>query len=316
MTGPSDDQRPALRDDAWRAATFDAERGRLTGLAYRLLGSLTDAEDVVQEAWIRWSRADVAAVERPSAWLTTTVGRLGLDRLRARRRERVDYVGPWLPEPFVQPLDGPRNTGGPADPADVAELADSLTTAFLVLLERLSPEERLVVLLADVFAEPFGSVAATVGRTPDATRQLAVRARRKLRAGPQPPVRPRPAEELAVAAAFAAAVMAGDVDAVRALLHPDTVLTSDGGQHRRAARRPVVGPDRVARFVVNVLRRLPEGGDVEPVLVNGAPGMLVSVDGRPFLVHALEVRDGRVARQYLVLNPDKLAAVGRGVGLS
>lgn len=116
--------------------------------------------------------------------------------------------------------------------------------------------------------------------------------------------------------AFAGAVMSGDLDAVRALLHPDTVVTGDGGPHRRAVRRPVVGPDRVARFVVNVLRRLPEGGEVEPLRVNGTPGMLVSVDGRPFLVHAVEVRDGRVARQYLVLNPDKLAAVGRGVGLS
>ncbi|MFN6120226.1 MAG: RNA polymerase sigma factor SigJ [Actinomycetes bacterium] len=309
------------RDDVWRAATFDAERARLTGLAYRLLGSLSDAEDVVQEAWIRWSRTDVDVVERPAAWLTTTVSRLGLDRLRARRRERTDYVGPWLPEPFVQPLGttAQGTAGASADPADVAELADSLTTAFLLLLERLSPEERLVVLLAYVFAEPFGSVADAVGRSPDATRQLAVRARRKLRdaapAGPPGP-RPRRTEQLAVATAFAAAVMDGDVDAVRALLHPVAVLTSDGGAHRRAARRPVVGPDRIARFLVNLRDRLPEGGQVDAVWVNDSPGLLVSVAGRPYLVHALEVSDGRVARQYLVLNPEKLAGVGRDVELS
>jgi RNA polymerase sigma-70 factor (ECF subfamily) len=307
------------RDDAWRSATFDAERARLTGLAYRLLGSLSDAEDVVQEAWIRWSRTDVDAVERPAAWLTTTVSRLGLDRLRARRRERTDYVGPWLPEPFVHPLGTTTHAmaDASADPADVAELADSLTTAFLLLLERLSPEERLVVLLADVFAEPFESVADAVGRSPDATRQLAVRARRKLRdaapAGPQR--RPRRTEQLAVATAFAAAVMDGDVDAVRALLHPDAVLTSDGGAQRRAARRPVVGPDRIARFLVNLRDRLPEGGQVDAVWVNDSPGLLVSVAGRPFLVHALEVSGGRVVRQYLVLNPEKLAGVGRDVEL-
>jgi RNA polymerase sigma-70 factor (ECF subfamily) len=313
MSEPPD--RP--RDDAWLAATFDAERARLTGLAYRLLGSLTDAEDVVQEAWIRWSRTDVAVVERPAAWLTTTVSRLGLDRLRTRRRERVDYVGPWLPEPFVRPIDAAAHAvaDAAADPADVAELADSLTTAFLVMLERLSPEERLVVLLADVFAEPFGSVADAVGRRPDATRQLAVRARRKLRDAAPPERRPKRTEQLAVASAFAAAVMGGDVEAVRALLHPDAVLTSDGGPHRRAARRPVVGPDRVARFLVNLRDRLPEGGRVEAVWVNESPGLLVSVGARPFMVHSLEVSGGRVVRQYLVLNPEKLAGVGRDVEL-
>ena len=162
-------------DDA-RLAVFEAERPKLLGLAYRLLGSLGDAEDVVQDAWLRWSRIDddtMASIERPGAWLTTTVSRLGLDRLRARRREQVDYVGPWLPEPLVRPM--------PADdPERAAEVADSLTTAFLLLLERLSPEERLVLLLVDVFGEPFTTAADLVGKSYAATRQLAVRARRKL----------------------------------------------------------------------------------------------------------------------------------------
>lgn len=323
LDGPSTGDGPgrgaAGRDEAWRLTAFTAERPRLVGLAYRLLGSVTDAEDVVQEAWFRWARTDVDGIERPGAWLTTTVSRLGLDRLRARRRERVDYVGPWLPEPLVRPLDptlvaaDDRRT----DPAASAELADSLTTAFLVMLERLTPEERLVLLLADVFGEPFPSVAETVGRTPDATRQLAVRARRKLRDDVVSSDRRAPAaEQLAVATAFVGAVMSGDLDAVRSMLHPDAVLTSDGGPHRHAARRPVVGADRVARFLVNIARRVPDDVRFDPVWVNGSPGVLVSFGGRPYMVNVVEVRDGRVVRQYSVSNPDKLAAVGRTVELA
>ena len=158
--------------DAPDTAVFTAERPRLVGLAYRLLGSVTDAEDVVQEAWFRWAGADRASVERPAAWLTTVVSRIGLDRLRAAKRSRTDYVGPWLPEPLVQ-------ADAMNDPERAAELSDSLTTAFLVMLEQLSPEERLVVLLVDVFGESFQTAATAVGRSDDACRQLAVRARRK-----------------------------------------------------------------------------------------------------------------------------------------
>ncbi|MCB1001512.1 MAG: RNA polymerase sigma factor SigJ [Acidimicrobiales bacterium] len=290
-------------------ATFEAERARLTGIAYRLLGSVGDAEDVVQEAWLRWARADRTAIEHPPAWLTTVVGRLGLDRLRARRRDRTDYVGPWLPEPIVEPV---------ADPAAVAELADSLTTAFLVLLETLAPDERLVVLLADVFAEPFPAIADVLGRTPDATRQLAVRARRKLataREGRSDTPRPSAAEQWSVANRFVAAVMTGDLDEVRRLLDPAVVLVGDGGPARHAARRPVLGPERVARFVINIARRVPQGAEVAAVWVNGAPGLLVTVRGRPDMVLALDVRDARVQRVFSILNRDKLAAVGRSIAL-
>ncbi|MFN8024608.1 MAG: RNA polymerase sigma factor SigJ [Acidimicrobiales bacterium] len=309
-------------------ALFEEERPRLLGLAYRLLGSLGDAEDVLQEAWIRWSRSDLDVVERPAAWLTTTVSRLGLDRLRARRRDRMEYVGPWLPEPIVAPITA-TGASPSADPADAAELADSLTTAFLVMLEQLSPEERLVVLLADVFAEPFPAVADLLGRSPDATRQLAVRARRKLAAasaasdptddeGPARirTARPPASEQLAVAAAFVDAVVRGDLDAAKSMLHPDTVLTSDGGPHRHAARRPVRGPDRVARFLINIARRVPPSMTIEPVWVNGAPGLVHSLGGHPYMVSILEVRDGLVHRQYSVLNPDKLAAIGRQIELT
>jgi RNA polymerase sigma-70 factor (ECF subfamily) len=294
---------------ATHEAVFAAERPRLVGLAYRLLGTLTDAEDVVQEAWFRWERVDIATIERPAAWLTTVVSRLGLDRLRARRRERIDYVGPWLPEPIVAPL-----TFEQPEPA--AELSDSLTTAFLVMLEQLSPEERLVLLLVDVFGEPFRSVATLLERSDDACRQLAVRARRKMRAQPDRHV-PARAEQLALATAFVGAVMSGDIEQVKAMLTPDAVLTSDGGSQRHAARRPVVGPDRIARLVVNIGRRAlaAEGLSFDPVWVNGRPGVVVSVGGRPYMVTIIEVVDDKIDRYYSILNPDKLESIGRTVDL-
>ena len=245
----------------------------------------------------------------PPAWLTTVVSRRGLDRLRQRKRERVDYVGPWLPEPVVTPATSP------TDPATAAELSDSLTTTFLVALERLSPEQRLVVLLADVFGEPLSAVADTVGVSHAACRQLAVRARRKLRepAGDDPlaPAGGLSPTSLATASALAAAVLDGDVDEVLRLLDPDAVLISDGGPNRHAARRPVVGRERVARFLVNLVHRFTERHTVEPVIMNGLPAMLLRLDGAPDVVQAVEVVDGVVTRVLIVSNPDKLAYVDR-----
>jgi RNA polymerase sigma-70 factor (ECF subfamily) len=292
-------------------ALFAEERPRLIGLAYRLLGSLADAEDIVQEAWVRWNRVDHAALDSPQAFLTTVVSRLGIDRLRARQRAQVDYVGPWLPEPLVSAEDGP---------AAAAELGDSLTTAFLVLLERLSPEERLVLLLADVFGQSFANVAAVVGKSPDATRQIAVRARRKVRTD-EDAVPPRAGREqqLLVAAEFVAAVAAGDEARVRALVTADGVLVSDGGAKRHAARRPVVGAERIARFLVNIFRRFAaiEGHEVtaRSCWINGSPGVVLSIDAMPYWVVAFDVRDGRVDRLHATLNPDKLGAVDRIIDL-
>lgn len=291
------------------AVVFDAERPRLVGLAYRLLGSVADAEDVVQEAWLRWASADRDAVERPAAWLTTVVSRLGLDRLRARARDRAAYVGPWLPEPLVEPLDP---SGRAVDPAEQAALADSLTTAFLVLLERLSPVERLVILLVDVFGEPFRLAAEVTGRSEPAVRQLAVRARRKLRDGSVvPAVEPRAdAAAVEVATALLGAIATGDLDTAMGLLAPDVVLVSDGGPDRHAARRPVVGPFRVARLLVNLAKRLPVDVEVEPCLVNGEPGVVLREDGRPAYVMAVGVdAAGTVDHVSLVVNPDKLVRV-------
>jgi RNA polymerase sigma-70 factor (ECF subfamily) len=293
-------------------AVFDAERPRLVGLAYRLLGSLADAEDVVQEAWLRWQRADRTAIEQPAAWLTTVTSRLGLDRLRARQRDRAEYVGPWLPEPILAPVDQ-------TDPAGHAELSDSLTTAFLLLLEGLRPTERLVLLLSDVFDEPFDEIGAIVGKSPEACRQVASRARRKVR-GLASDRAGRPARHdraaLEVAYAFAAATLRGDEAAVLELLAPDVVLVSDGGKDRHAARRPVIGPDRVGRLLLNLTRRLPASTEAVPCWVNGSPGFLVRVRGQPFLTQAFEVVGGRIRRVTIVTNPEKLSAATHDVALS
>ena len=318
--GSDADRGPAADGDA--DAVFTAERPRLVGLAYRLLGSVADAEDVVQEAWFRWARADRAQIERPAAWLTTVVSRIGIDRLRVVRRERVDYVGPWLPEPIVEPIGSwstDTSVGRLArDPAESAELADSLTTAFLVLLERLSPEERLAILLVDVFGESFRTAAAALDRTEESARQLAVRARRKLRvdAGQDGPLRrPSPtSSDLAVATAFVGAVLNGDMALVQSLLAPDAVLVSDGGANRHAARRPVVGADRVARFMVNITKKVVAASlELSPAWVNGRPGVVMGFGGIAFGVAAVEVDGDQVARAWLVLNPDKLQHLARAV---
>ena len=300
---------------------FERERPRLTGLAYRLLGSLTDAEDVIQDAWLRWQRVDRSTIERPEAWLTTVVSRLGLDRLRVRQRERDRYVGPWLPEPLVR-LDEPVDQREPTlaqpggDPERHAELADSLTTAFLLLLEELSPTERLTILLADVFDESFASVAVVLGKSESAVRQQAVRARRKLRDAAPAARPPSDPEQLRVAEAFLAATALGDVDTVISLLAPDVVLLSDGGPDHHAARRPVVGPHRVSRLMLNLASRLPANAVIDVRWVNGSPGIVVRVGGAPVFVVAVEVGDGLVHGVKVVVNPDKLTAIDRGITLS
>ena len=302
------------------AARFEAERARLTGLAYRLLGSVSDAEDVVQDGWLRWQAADRSMIDSPAAWLTTVVSRLGIDRLRARRREQERYIGPWLPEPLVGPLTGgegpgdarasdPADPDTSSDPAEVAALSDSLTTAFLLMLEELTPTERLTVLLADVFDEPFSSVAEILDKSESAVRQQAVRARRKLRAA-APSGRPTAdADQIRTAEAFLAATALGDLDTVMSLLAPDVVMISDGGPDHRAARRPVIGPDRVGRLMVNLAGRIPEGASITLESINGSPGAVVRLDGQVSFVVAVEIAGGLVHGITSVVNPDKLTAV-------
>ena len=278
-------------------AVVEAERPRRVGLAYRLLGSMTDAEDVVQDAWLRWETSP-AEIDRPEAWLTTVVTRLAIDRLRSAQHQRETYVGPWLPEPVAEEL----------GPAEAAELADSMTLGFLTVLERLEPVERAVFLLADVFDEPFSEIARIVGRSPAACRQIASRARRRVR-DPQRRAADESivvAEQRRVASAFVAATAAGDVDALLGLLAPDVVLVSDGGADRHAARRPVVGPERVARLLTNIARRMPRTMAVEVLMVNHEPGIVLSFGGQPFMVVVVHVEGGKVSAVNTILNPDKL----------
>lgn len=301
------------------ADEFMAERSRLVGLAYRITGSRLDAEDVVQEAWVRAQRVDWSTIERPAAWLTRVVARLSLDALKRAHRRRETYVGPWLPEPVATPELVPgspslvsSSPSGSDDPAEVVTLAESLTFGLLRVLDALSPVERVVFLLAQVFGTSYDDIAATVERSPAACRQIASRARRKVQtgpaAGPRSAARHDPPEGVTkVAEALMVALLQEDVDAVMAVLADDVELRSDGGAKVYAARRPVVGPKRVARFLLNLLRRYPVEG--VPMRLNGEPGLLALLDGQPFYAVATQVADGRVVAFHVIRNPDKLAAL-------
>lgn len=245
--------------DARATEVFEAERARLAALAYRMLGTPDDADDVVQDVWLRWAAADRSGIVEPAAWLTTVTTRLAIDRLRSARRRREVYVGPWLPEPLLAGED-----------------------------------------------DPFAEVAAHVERSEAAARQIAKRARDRVRAE-RPRTDADPAHDGERADAFLGAVVQGDVDGLRQLLTDDVVHLSDGGPHRRTARRPVVGADRVACLLVNLASRMEPGTRVDPVRVNGQLGWYVTVEGRPELVLVPAFRDGRVASVLAVLNADKLA---------
>ena len=277
------------------AEAFAAERPRLLGLAYRILASYSDAEDVVQEAWIRWQRVDHDDIDRPAAYLTTVLTHLALDRVRTITRRREHYVGPWLPEPIaIEP-----------GPEEHSEMAESLTLGFLMVLDRLNPTERAVWLLADVFAEPYTLIASATGKSEAACRQIATRARRRLREE-----RPAPPERLdaGLLMRLMAAVAAGDLSQTLELLDADVVLVSDAGPHHKAARQPVVGADRVARFAINVARRGQVTG-LQETCLNGSAALVVEIDGAMPLVVTGEQHAGSVTHIFLLLNDEKLGAV-------
>lgn len=263
---------------------LEAERRRLFGLAYRMIGEVAEAEDAVQDAMARWAAADPAAIDNPAAWLTTVTTRICLDRLTAARRRRVTYVGPWLPEPLLT---------DDADPADAAEAADTMTLAFLVLLETLSPAERAVFLLHDVFGHPHDEIARMLDRSPAAVRQLASRARAHLQ-DRRPRYEADADRRRAVAEAF---------------LAPDVVLTSDGGGRASAARHPLHGADRVARFLRGIWRQAGAAATVDLVEVNGEPGLVGRIEGEVAALFVLHVDGGAVAEIQAIRNPEKLARV-------
>jgi RNA polymerase sigma-70 factor (ECF subfamily) len=299
------------------AAEFEAERAHLTAVAHRMLGSRAEAEDAVQETWLRYARtladpAVRAGIRDPRAWLTTVCGRVCLDLLRSARVRRETYPGQWLPEPVVTPLPD----GFAPDPAERAARADRLGTALLLVLERLSPEQRVALVLHDVFAVPFEQIAETLGTTPAAARQLASRARRAVHTEGVPRHSADPAEQRRVVAAFLAASESGDLAGLLRVLAPDVVLIGDGGGHFPAARRPIVGADAVARFLFGVYG--PDGryaGRVRfrPVLVDGTLGLYAEApyrDGREIrLVVSFAVHQGRITGVFNQINPEKLTGL-------
>jgi RNA polymerase sigma-70 factor (ECF subfamily) len=285
-------------------APFFAHRSLLFTVAYELLGSAVDAEDVVQEAWLRWADADRAAVRDPRAYLVRIVTRQALNRLRTLARQREDYVGAWLPEPL---LTSP-------DVAEDAELAESVSIAMLTVLETLGPTERAVFLLREVLDVPYDEIADTLERSPAAVRQIAHRARAHV-AARRPRVAVSRAEQQAAVEQFRSAVQTGDLKGLLDVLAPDVVLVTDGGGLVPALRHPVAGADRVARILAGFPRVVP-GARVGSMWLNGAPALRIDLNGELKSAISLVIEAGRVARIYAVHNPHKLARLGTSMPLS
>jgi RNA polymerase sigma-70 factor (ECF subfamily) len=285
-----------------------SERQQLLNLAYRLLGSLADAEDAVQETYARWyamTRPQQDAIESPGAWLTKVASRICLDLLGSARARRERYVGDWLPEPLPGPAEwiSGRPGGTPADPADRITLDESVHMAFLVVLEAMTPPERVALILHDVFRYSFAEVAEIVGRTPAACRQLASSARRRIRAA-QPPAAPA-TEQASIVRAFKQAWEAKDIDALIGLLDPHATATADTGGLATALPGPITGSELVARACLDVARIAPDLTILE-CMVNGQPGLVAQQDGVTVTVFAFEVASDRIQHIWAVRNPEKL----------
>jgi RNA polymerase sigma-70 factor (TIGR02957 family) len=286
-------------DRSSAVTTFESHRPHLLGVAYRILGSVTDAEDVLQEAWLRWSRTDRAVVSNSEAFLTTIVGRLSLDHLRRAKARRETYTGSWLPEPIVSEPDPQR------DPAAAAELADSLSMALLVVLETLSPLERAAFVLREVFERPYPEVAATLGRNEAAIRQLVHRARDRVDVG-HARFQADLQTHAKVVDRFLEACANADVEALMEILAPDVVIISDSGGLVTAPRRPIHGRDKVARLLASFAPRVPAGTTFSIEHFNGALGVVARLDGVTITTMAMSVAGGRVQSLQLVANPQKL----------
>jgi RNA polymerase sigma-70 factor (ECF subfamily) len=279
------------------AQEFEAVRSRLFGLSYRMLGSRADAEDIVQETYVRWHQMNRGVVENPEAWLVTAATRLAIDRLRRLKTEREAYVGPWLPEPIVS------ETWMPDKPL---ELAADLSIAMLTLLETLAPEERAAFLLHDVFDVDYERIAGILDRTEAACRQMVHRARQRVR-GDRKRFESTEAEKLAMLERFKSALEASDEQALFALFAPDAVWTADGGGKTAASPRPLVGSDTIVKLLVGLRRVWPAERTMEISIVNGEPGLVFREHGRLFAAAAFAIAGGRIESVYAVINPDKLS---------
>ena len=303
MTAPPPD--PGL-------AAIISERRQLINVAYRLLGSLAEAEDAVQETYARWyalTPAQRDAIESPGAWLTTVTSRICLDQLGSARARRERYVGPWIPEPLPEPTEWVSGGGPPADPADRVTLDESVSMAFLVVLESMTPAERVAFILHHVFGYPFAEIAGIVGRTPAACRQLASSGRRRSRAAHRPAA--PTARQSALVRDFGKAWQASDIAALVALLDPDAVITSDGGGQAIAARHPVKGAGLVSRFLAGIAAHADDLTVAERT-VNGQPGLIAQHGGTTVTVLAFGIEGDRITRIWAIRNPDKLRAWAPG----
>jgi RNA polymerase sigma factor (sigma-70 family) len=293
---PSEPEDVTMVQQDWLAERFEEHRSRLRAVAYRMLGSLSEADDAVQDTWIRLSRTNADEVENLGGWLTTVTARVCLNMLRSRQTRREEPFGPHVPEPIIDPVAG-------VDPEHEALLADSVGLALLVVLETLSPAERLAFVLHDMFAVPFDQIAPIVDRTPEAARQLASRARRRVQ-GSTPVGDADPEQQRRVVEAFLAAAREGNFDALVALLDPDIVLRADSGPGLPQATIEVRGAVEVASRALTYARLQLLN---RPVLVNGMYGMMSYRDGKPFSVGAVTVRGGRIVEMDILADPERLS---------
>jgi RNA polymerase sigma-70 factor (ECF subfamily) len=294
-----------MRRNDDRVDDFEAHRSRLIGLGYRMLGTVAEAEDLVQETYLRWHRTAREEIREPGAWLSTTMARLCIDALRSRKSRREAYVGPWLPEPWRTAE--PENDDAPRQ----LELADDLSVAFLLLLERLGPDERAAFLLHDIFEAEYDDIASSLGKSEPAVRQLVSRARQRV-AEDRRRFHATRTEQQDLARRFKLALVARDESALLSLFKPDATLVSDGGGKALAALRPIYGADKVVRFFVGVTKnRNAEDFLFEDCWINNAPALLIrEANGDAFATLAFEVDDGHIATVYSIRNPDKLDRIG------
>jgi RNA polymerase sigma factor (sigma-70 family) len=289
--------------NGWLAERFEEHRTHLRSVAYRMLGSLTEADDAVQDAWLRVARADAREVENLGGWLTTIVARVCLNMLRARNTRREDPLDAHLPDPVISKV-------GDLQPEDEALLADSVGLALLVVLDTLSPAERLAFVLHDMFELPFEEIAPMVGRTPDAARQLASRARRRVKGADIRPPDPDLARQREVVDAFFAAARAGDFDSLVALLHPDVVLRADFGTKRPGVPRLIRGAEEVAR---QARAGANPRAILHPALINGAAGVVATVNGRPYSVMGFTVTNGKIIEIDAIADPERIRRIAAAV---
>jgi RNA polymerase sigma-70 factor (ECF subfamily) len=289
---------------AEKASVFDAYRPLLFSVAYRMLGSVMDAEDMVQETFLRWQQVKGSAPESERAFLTTIVTRLCIDHLRSARVRREQYVGMWLPEPLLTDED--------ADPAETSVLQESISVAFLVLLEALAPAERACFLLREAFGYDYADIARIVGATEEHSRQLVSRARKRLAEG-RPRFAASPSDHERLTDEFRKACADGDTRGFLAILSEDVTIYADGGGKASAAQNPVHGPDRVSRFFVGILQKAPPGLAITSRMINGRPGLVTTLGTQIINAISFEIFDGRIENIYIVVNPDKLQAIGKSL---